>query len=55
MSIMTAKEARDILGDDADSLTDLQIEDLVRELSIIAEWALKDAIERNKKQLSETQ
>lgn len=44
-SIMSVKEARKILGQSAESMSDLQIEDLIANLHSIAKLTIREIIE----------
>ena len=41
--VMTVKEARELLGDEANGMTDIEIERLIDDLDLIARYALKQA------------
>ncbi len=40
---VTVEEARKILGDDANEMSDEKIQELVDHLSVMAKWALEEA------------
>ena len=40
--IMSIEEARELLGKDADKMSDEEIEKLICDLDVIARWAIRD-------------
>lgn len=56
MSLISVKDARKILGKEAEQMTDEQIENLVVDLGVIARWSLKHATsELNNQKQAETE
>jgi hypothetical protein len=41
--VISVKEARELLGDDAKKMSDDEIEKLIRDLDVMARYALKEA------------
>lgn len=41
---VTVEEARKILGDDANEMSDEKIQELIDHLSVMAKWALEEAV-----------
>lgn len=44
MKQVTIEEARKILGDEAEKLSDDQLQTLIDDLSVMAKWALDEAV-----------
>lgn len=44
MKQVTVEEARDILGDEAVKMSDDEVQNLVYDLSVMAKWALEEAV-----------
>ena len=44
MKQVTIEEARRILGDEAEKMSDEQLQTLIDDLSVMAKWALEEAV-----------
>lgn len=49
MKQVTIKKAREILGDEAATMSDEEVQDLIDNLSVMAKWALEEAKKLNQK------
>ncbi len=47
--IVSIQEARKILGDEAKDMTDLQVQQLIEDLDVIALYSLQEAVNKRKK------
>lgn len=47
MKQVTIEEARKILGDEAEKMSDDQLRTLIDDLSVMAKWALEEAVRNN--------
>ena len=49
MKQVTIKKAREILGDEAATMSDEEVQDLIDNLSVMAKWAFEEAKKLNQK------
>lgn len=55
MKQVTINEAREILGDEAANMSDVELQNLIDDLSVMARWALQEAKRVNIKVASSQQ